>query len=536
MFRKLLGVLALASSWALAFTPAHAEWWEAETAHFVVKSRASEDDAREYALELARFDAVLRTLQGMEYGEFDGSRANKPTVYRFGRISDIAKAAGLRRGGIAGFFIPRAGASVGFAPALKERVDVKRAIDRAESSRMDPRSVLFHEYTHYFMLQHFPGAYPRWYVEGFAELMATVRFNDDGSYHVGDPPQYRADQVRYMRDFELVRMLDDDYKLRGTDSLQHYAKGWLLTHYLNFDSEGYGQLRNYLKALSAGEDSLTAARREFGDLNALEKKLDKYKKGPFPGIQVANVPAAEEVRVRKLTAAEEAAIDSEIELAVGVGDPERAREIASELTNVIERYGDSPHVLALLGQAQLIAKDYGAAEATGERIVTLDDEDSIGWLIRAFAAMELIDTDAAFAETARSHATKAAARDREDPRPLILYFATYREAGEPAPEIAVAALEQAYPYAGTDVGYRLLFARQLLVEERLDHARIMLMPIAYRGHRTSEPKDESDPSLARVLKLVKDGDRDGALAMIDKMIGDEDADEGEDESGALRQR
>ena len=91
---------------------------------------------------------------------------------------------------------------------------------------------------------------------------------------------------------------------------------------------------------------------------------------------------------------------------------------------------------------------------------------------------------------------------------------------------AVVALEQAFAKAGSDPGYRLLLARQLLIEDRIDSAQVVLMPIAFSGHRTSEPKDAEKPTLPRLLDLIVNKDRDGALAMVDKMIDDEEEDEG----------
>lgn len=528
--RKIMTVLVGAMSFlslGLFSTPAHAEWWEAETAHFVVKSRASEDEAREYALELEQFDRTLRILQGMPLEGEDIGRANKPTVYRFGFSKDIAMLIGSSRSGVAGFFIPRAGASVGFAPVKSAKTRGKMAASMREDSRteLDPRSVLLHEYTHYFMMQHFPGAYPRWYVEGFAELMATMRVNENGSFHIGDPPQYRAYQIFQMRDFPLDEMLDPDYRLTGVDGLQHYATGWLLTHYLSFNTERLEQLRGYLKAIAQGENGLVAARREFGDLDKLQAELRRYKNGPFPGFDLTTEAAPPTVKLRALTAVEEDTIRAEMRLARGARNERDAEDLVGDLRGAIATHGSTPHLLGLMGRAQLAAERYAEAEATAEQLVTLDPDSQAGWLVRANAALGLTNKDASRAADARTFATEAAKRDRTDPRPLITYYLSYIRAGEQAPEAAITALETAYGIAGSDAIYRLLVAHQMLMDNRLDVARQVLMPIAFRGHKTAEPKDEDDPTLPRVLKLIDAGDRDAALAMTTKMIEEDDEDE-----------
>ena len=87
--------------------------------------------------------------------------------------------------------------------------------------------MLKHEYVHYFMMQHFPAAYPRWYVEGYAELLATLRLNEDGSFFVGDPPLYRSYQLLEMPQFRLEDMLDSKHKLAGYEARMKAARPWL---------------------------------------------------------------------------------------------------------------------------------------------------------------------------------------------------------------------------------------------------------------------------------------------------------------------
>lgn len=512
----------------LAFpSPALAEWWEAETAHFVVKSRASEEDAREYAMEMEQFDAVLRTLQGMETGVGEASRANKPTIYRFGRPRDMARLLNRPGSGVSGFFIPRAGNSVAFAPTRTARdKSAKTALSIRQDPRtkIDPRSVLLHEYTHYFMLQHFPGAYPRWYVEGFAETLGTMRVNEDGSYHIGDPPQYRAAQVFQLQDFPLDEMLDDNHELTGLDALQHYATGWLLTHYMSFDSARLQKLRAYLVALANGEDSLTAAQREFGDLRALERELDGYKKGPFPGLRIAEADIDPTIKIRRLTAAEEDAIMDEMRLARGA-DKDEADDISKRLASLAQKHPGNAYILTLQATAEASAERYSDANSTAARALELDPGNTNAWLVRGFSALELAKEDPSWAERAREFAINAADSDNYDPRPQMLYYYTYSQLDEPAPEAAIIALEQVFDAAGGDTGYRLLLARQLLIESRFSSARAVLVPIAYAGHRTGEPEDDDEPYLPRLLEMVMEEDRDGALAMIQKIFDDEDDEE-----------
>ncbi len=499
------------------------DWYVAETDNFIIKSEDSEENTRQFAIELERFDMALRTLQNMPIGKEQPTPATKLTVYRFGDTGDIGRMAGSS--GVAGFYIPRAGDSVAFTPAREQRrrsmsvTNVER--NRAERTRLDEVSVLQHEYVHYFMMQHFPAAYPAWYVEGYAELLATVRSTEDGSFHVGDPPQYRAYQIFRMRQFPLEDMLDAEHNLSGREAYQFYGTGWLLTHYLNFTR--FEQLNEYLQAIGAGEDSLTAARRIFGDLEAIDRELRDYRDGSFPGYDVSPANYVEpEVSIRPLSAIEEALIRQEMRLRRGVGKDE-AEDVTGDIIRVLGERPDDPYALGLLARAQYSAEQYDNAEQTADRLIRVAPQAIEGPLYKSYVALERVDDDAAWVDVARENAIAAAQIDLADPRPRIAYYYSYLEADEQPVENAVIALEGAYNHAGSDPGFRVLLARQLIFENQLDPAEAVLLPIAFRGHNQGETDEENEdedapPSLDDILGDIRGGNRDLALSQIDELI------------------
>lgn len=526
-------VLIAAIAATFMATPAAAQdWYVAETNNFIIKSEDSEENTRQFAIELERFDMALRTLQNMTIGEEQPTPATKLTVYRFGDTGDIGRMAGAN--GVAGFYIPRAGDSVAYTPARAERrrtmsvTNVSR--NRARVARLDEVSVLQHEYVHYFMMQNFPAAYPAWYVEGYAELLATVRFGEDGSFHVGDPPQYRAYQIFQMRQFQLEDMLNQDHDLGGREAYQFYGTGWLLAHYLNFDPERLVQLNEYLLAIGQGEDSLTAARRIFGDLDAIDRELLDYRDGPFPGFDVRPANYVEPVAdIRPMTAVEEALISEEMLLRRGV-DKDEAERVARRIRRDMANFPNDPHALSILLRAEYGAEDYETAEATAKRLLEVDPSSVYANLMLSWIAIERIEDDPAWIEPAQEYAAGALSADMDDPRARIAYYYSFVEADQDPPEHAVIALEQAFDTAGSDAGYRVLLARQLLVEDRLDSARTVLLPIAFRGHNQGPPEDEDEeeadePSLNKIMNFIKAGDRDAALTMMDELLDDEDEDE-----------
>ena len=525
--RRLLAAVAVSCLAALGLaSPAAArDWYVAETNNFIVKSEDDEEGTRQFAIELERFDMALRTLQNLPIGEDQPTRATKLTVYRFGDVSDIGRMAGVN--GLAGFYIPRAGDSVAFTPAREQR---RRSMSvtnperrRRELQRLDAVSVLQHEYVHYFMMQHFPAAYPAWYVEGYAELLATIRFNEDGSFHVGDPPQYRAYQIFQMRQFPLEDMLDAEHKLGAREAYQFYGTGWLLAHYLNFNR--YEELNEYLTAIGQGEDSLEAARRIFGDLDAIDRELLSYRSGNFPGYSVRPEGYVEPtVSLRAVTEIEEALIQEEMRLRRGV-DKDEAASIASKIRSTMGSSSSDLYALNLLTRAEYNAENYEAAEAAARRVLEIDQDSFEGNLMMGFVAIERIEDDPNWAETAREYALKAASLDIDDPRARVAYYYSYLKERQEPTENAIIALEGAYDHAGSDPAYRIFLARQLIAENSLDTAETVLLPIAFRGHNQGDDEEDADeednndpPSLDDILDAIKADDRDLALSQMDELI------------------
>jgi tetratricopeptide (TPR) repeat protein len=513
--------------------PANAQqWYRAETNNFIIISQDSEEATREFASNLERFDMALRSLQNMPVGEEQPSDATKLTVFRFGDAGAIARAAEIP--GIAGVYFGRAGESLALTPAREERrrsnsvtnVDARRA----QRTNLDIVSVLQHEYVHYFMMQHFPAAYPRWYVEGYAELLATTRLNEDGSFHVGDPPLYRGDSLYYMTQFRLEEMLDQAHDLSGKEAYQHYTVGWLFAHYLNFNPERLTQLNTYLLAIQNGEDSLTAARRIFGDLDAIDSELRRYRGENLPGFDVRPAEyAAPTVEISRISGSRVDLMTHEIRLTRGT-DKEGAAAIASSVAAYVVDHPDDAHALSLLASAQFTAENYVEAQATAERLIATDPTDIDGPIIASYVAAERSRDDAQWVSAALDHAVAANDIDRLDPRPKMAYYYAYASSGQEAPEAAAIALESAFDTAGSDAFYRILLARQLLVENRLPQAQSVLQPIAFRGHNQGGTEDEEaeedadKPSLDKIMDFIRAGNRDAALTMTDDLIeGDDEA-------------
>ena len=128
---------------------ASADWVKAESARFIVYGAGDERDVRAYAEKLEGFEEILRAYHGMAPNR--RRRASSRSTGRGRQPAEPGQAGRRRR--------PRAAST---RPAW-------RGCTPWSAATYGDDFILFHEYTHHFMHQHFPYGYPAWVVEGYAE-------------------------------------------------------------------------------------------------------------------------------------------------------------------------------------------------------------------------------------------------------------------------------------------------------------------------------------------------------------------------------
>lgn len=500
-----------------AAAPAHAEWWEAKTEHFIVYSQSPAKDARAYAERLERFDQALRSLQGVVEQE-PLSDTQRLTVFRFGDIGDIETLA--RREGVAGFYIPRAAGPVAFVPA-------KNAIGKTSLYRdpeIDAQTVFFHEYAHHFMYRHFTAAYPSWYREAFAEVNSTIELQDDGSFKLGSPPQSRASALLGGLNYSIKRMLLTSNRPNFEDVYARYTYGWLLTHYLTFGGTRTGQLQKYLRAINAGTDAATAARQAFGDLDQLESEVIRYKgRNRYPGaiVRPGSLPKPN-VAMRKLGRDEEAIMRVRARSARGV-DKKTSKDVAADARAVAAKYTGSLAVQVALAEAEFDAERFDEAERAADAALAIDPRSGKALLYKGLVYLKRSKADPRHYATARSWFGKASRVDPGDPSPLYNYYLTYKQAGAPPPQLAVQGLERAFEIAPYDAGLRVLTARQLLIDRKGALARQVLLPVAHSPHESKYSK-----ALNEVAELIEANKLGEALAKLNARLDKDEKDDDDD--------
>ena len=507
------GIIAAAASISL---PVYAEaddgrWWAAESDRFRVYSEGTQEDALAMATRLERLDQAMRMFRGMPADSVEAPETAKVTVYQFGRTTDIG--ALIDSQSVAGFFIPRAGNSVAFVPLVEDR---RRQFNSSPGTRdqvefydynLPPQAVLFHEYTHYFMFQHAPAAYPFWYIEGFAELFATLDLTEQG-FNLGNVPEYRRGLIQ-RNDVDVDRMFDPPCQFTQADAILGYAHGWLAVNYLSFEPTRKGQLANYLRLLNRGSKSKDAAVDAFGDLKKLEKELNDYRKQRSRGLSVQFPElSTPDVKVRELTAAENAVMPLHVQQMAGV-TKSKARRLVSESRELAARFPSNVTVLLAATEAELDAENFEEANDYANRILALDPESVAAHLFLARVALKHAELDPAYLATARAHFIHANQLDNRQPVALAGYYLTYVLAGEEAPEPAKLALENAYTLAPFDSKVRQTLAHLLLTENRDKEAVVLLGPIVNSPHADKEVR-----AYRELIAKLEAGDRQ---PLIDKL-------------------
>ena len=503
--------LLLLASVLFVAAPAHAEWWEARTDHFIIYSQDNESATRKFAINLERYDNALRSLQSIEFKPLNDWQ--KVTIYRLGDFDTMGRLG--HTGGIGGFYSPSL-FPVEFTPVRTEnRLGSIEARRRDTRNDLDPQSVLFHEYAHHFMFEYFPTGYPSWYVEAFAETLSTIDLKNDGTFHLGNPPQWRTSALfGGMLTTTVQSLLASTAKPDFEDQYSYYSLGWLMNHYLTFEPSRKGQLQTYLKLVHEGVPSGDAARKAFGDLDQLAAEIARYKsKGKLYGADVrpANT-ATPNVTMRRVGPDEEAVLPIRVRTKAGVTHAE-AGGIAGDARGVAQRFPTSLPAQLELYEAEFDAEHYDAAEAAADRALQLKPDSVDALVDKGQVLLEKGKKDKQYLAQARTYLARAYDIDPQQPAALLYNYLTYWYSGQTPPEAADIGLERAYLNARHNPELRLVLARQLLAEKKGDLASDVLLPLALNPHEGKAAKN-----LHAVIDLIQAKKVDEAYkAMVAEM-------------------
>ena len=277
------GLLLGGAALLLSAQAAQAEWRRAETANFLVHGEGSEGDLRRHAERLERFDALLR--RQLNVPPMDGAR--KLPVYLVYTNKELRQVNPNLAEGIAGFY-------------SASEIDVYAVLNRRSGD-----DILFHEYAHHFMFQNFPGGYPGWFTEGFAEFFMTASVDNADKVTVGyfNPGRLRTlNEVDWIPVEQLLTSRPRDLENRRARSA-FYAQSWLLTHYMFMDAGRRRGLDAYLAAVARGTPPVEALRTHLGHTpDSLEAALKAYLRGTMNYAEIRMAETGSAMRFQTLPA------------------------------------------------------------------------------------------------------------------------------------------------------------------------------------------------------------------------------------------
>lgn len=281
---------------------AESGWREYRSAHFIVRSDAKPKAARLLVRDLEWYRHVVGRITNID---FSNDETPPLRIWAWKTTREYIRA--TKAYGTGGFY--NMGLDGPYA---------MMSIEPAERPlELDGRQVILHEYTHHIIHQFSPIQYPRWYDEGMAEFLSTMKFKDKGLVVIGGP----IGRAAVLRDFDWVPFRDlmeskgqymrqhrvsmrDPRRARPAISLQ-YAEGWITAHYLMTHPERRKQIQTYLSLMNRpdvrDEDAFKQA--FLTDYKGLQKDVRKYfwsMKLPTLGMRITDLPKVK-IKERKLS-------------------------------------------------------------------------------------------------------------------------------------------------------------------------------------------------------------------------------------------
>ena len=443
------------------------DWRRAESENFVVYSRGGERALRGVVQNLENFNDLLHDLTGAERPE----TPTRLTVYLLRDETALRVVWPTVSENIRGFYT--------YDPESVEAF----AIHADAGWEGGAQQILFHEYTHHFMMQYFRTAYPAWYVEGFAEYMSTAEF-ERGRTTVGRPSGARAvtlvgsDRMRLLPTEAMLGTMPQDTDERTI----FYAQSWLMTHYMFSTEERKRAFNVYMQGVTSGADPIQSFEPAFGvPLEAFSGVLADYMRGALPYLAFRNRELAEStitVTPMPRSADDLLLLNARIRRAQG----ENAELVERILQEAAQFPGDA-YATQSAAYAEVWRNPARARELAAP-LVEANPQDFEAQYIMGRSYYEEAqatdgDNEQAMAQ-ARRHFVRAFRANANHVPTLYYYSRTYNSF--PLSDTVLDVLTQAHLLAPQVDEIRFSLAIQLMNAERFEEAAALFRPLAYSPH------------------------------------------------------
>src|SRR5579862_375758 len=362
--------LALA---APAFAAKRQVWFETRSPHFVVVSNAGKKQARQTARQFEQIRSVFRQYIVIAQDH------TGPVI----TILAVRDANSLRA------LLPEYWATKGHthpAGIFFYNLGQFEAAVQLDAEGANPYEGLYHEYYHSLTMPYFPGL-PVWLAEGLADFFGNSEVTDKEAL-LGEPNPNLIEELRENKLIPLDVLFKVDqsspYYNEQNQTSMFYAESWALTHYLMLGDNGSNKqlLLAYLQGLQQDGAQSEAAAKVFGDLDKLQKDLQKYINGSsffeVHGPAPALIPDAE-LQTREIS-------DAEADAYLGGFAALRARpqEAKPLLEEALQLDPKLPLAYQNVGLMQLSTGERSAALASFSRAVELDPKNALTRYLRAY--------------------------------------------------------------------------------------------------------------------------------------------------------
>jgi hypothetical protein len=462
------GLLALTLLWlAFGAAPAWAEWRRAESPNFIVYSEESEARVRERITLLEDFDWLLRSFTSVT----TPPAANKLQVYLVGGSRELRVVRPMGNW-VGGFYT----ASPHGVAAI-----VNREADAATNE------LLFHEYTHHFMMQYAPGAYPLWYVEGFAEYFSSAQLSER-TISVGGVPLNRGYSLVMESWLPIETVLFGTLAgLTNEQSAQFYAQGWLITHYFSSTPERQESLRRYLTAVNEGGSADALQSATGMTPRELVQELRRYVgRGRISYISVprSSAQAAPPIAVTRLPRAADALLLHDAALRIGLSDG-TADTVLRQIREAASRFGEDSFAQRVLARAEALYGDEAAADRLLDGLLAQSPNDAeLMYLkgMRHLRAAEKAEDWSAPAREARRWFARAHRADANHFQTLYRFSQSMEREPDYVSENTMNILLLAHQLAPQVAQIRVSAATMLMNRDMFEPAEVLLRPLAADPH------------------------------------------------------
>ncbi len=489
---------ALACLFALA-APAQAGWRVAETENFIYYSEAPPQELRQTVGRLQTFDKLVRALTGNQ-------RASSPlkvVIFEVADMDEVNNTFPYESYGVGGYY-----SSTRQGPFLVTFRNVLRtgqgsAFKASRQSLTWGPEVRQHEYLHHYMYQYFNANYPSWYSEGFAEYYGTMAFPEPNVVEIGHAPYFRMDAIRSGDWIHVEKLLTAKSYADVRDQIGAlYAEGWLLTHLAATRPERGAQLKAYLNAVANGTPYDQAAREAFGDLDALNRELRKYR-SEFKAVRLSLKPIDEAaIPVRELTPVESELMRYQIRLYSGF-DYAALSQIVSATRKIRAAEPDNRMGLQIQVQLENLAHKHQDALETATRLLALYPGDTIGLTHLGIARAGLLTPQSSEEEweTAREPLREAIATSAIAVEPRVALFQTFLDQKVMPSLEAQNRMVEAFTLVPSNDDIRYLLARDFEQRGMIEDAIGVIKPAAFGAFDGDErEKARREKQLAQAAK------------------------------------